>query len=49
MSSPSTARDAAETPERPAFYERISRQHLTPQWRSLVGMVTPQPVSRCLS
>ena len=37
----------AETPERLAFYERISRQHMTPLWRSLASLVTPEPVSGC--
>jgi gentisate 1,2-dioxygenase len=47
MSTQPTAPPAAETPERLAFYERISRQHLTPLWRSLAGLVTPEPVSGC--
>ncbi len=38
---------AAETPERRAFYERISRQNLTPLWLSLANLVTPEPVSAC--
>jgi len=38
---------AAETPERLAFYERISRKHLTPLWVSLANLVTPEPVSAC--
>lgn len=37
----------ADTPERRAFYERISRQHLTPLWTSLAGLVTPEPASAC--
>ena len=41
------AAPAAETPERLAFYERISRQHLTPLWKSLASLVTPEPVSGC--
>jgi gentisate 1,2-dioxygenase len=36
-----------ETPERLAFYERISRRHMTPLWRSLAGLVTPTPASAC--
>jgi len=38
---------AAETPERRAFYERISLKHMTPLWASLGGLVTPEPVSAC--
>ena len=38
---------AAETPERLAFYERISRKHMTPLWVSLANLVTPEPVSAC--
>ena len=47
MSSEPTASPAAETPERLAFYERISRKHLTPLWMSLANLVTPEPVSAC--
>ena len=38
---------AVETPERLAFYDRISRKHLTPLWVSLANLVTPEPVSAC--
>lgn len=38
---------AAETPERRAFYERISRKNLTPLWVSLGTLVTPEPASAC--
>jgi gentisate 1,2-dioxygenase len=37
----------AETPERRAFYERISEQNLTPLWTSLAALVTPEPRSPC--
>ena len=37
-----------DTPERRAFYERISERHLTPLWLSLAELVTPQPVSPCV-
>jgi gentisate 1,2-dioxygenase len=47
MSTQSTATPAAETPERLAFYERISQRHMTPLWRSLASLVTPEPVSGC--
>ena len=47
MSSPSPFPTAAETPERLAFYERISRKHMTPLWVSLAKLVTPEPVSAC--
>jgi gentisate 1,2-dioxygenase len=36
-----------DTPERRAFYDRISRQNLTPLWLSLARLVTPEPVSAC--
>jgi gentisate 1,2-dioxygenase len=36
-----------ETPERQAFYDRISRRNLTPLWLSLAHLVTPEPASRC--
>lgn len=47
MSQEPTASPAAETPERLAFYERISRRHMTPLWGSLASLVTPEPVSGC--
>lgn len=47
MSSQPAAALAAETPERLAFYERISQHHLTPLWRSLARLVTPEPASGC--
>jgi gentisate 1,2-dioxygenase len=46
MSAEPTAAPA-DTPERRAFYERISRQHLTPLWLALANLVTPEPVSGC--
>jgi gentisate 1,2-dioxygenase len=46
MSTPPAA-PPAETPDRLAFYERISRKHLTPLWTSLAKLVTPEPVSAC--
>ncbi len=45
-STPITA-PAVDSPERRAFYERISRQNLTPLWLSLASLVTPEPVSGC--
>jgi gentisate 1,2-dioxygenase len=36
-----------DTPERRAFYERISRQNLAPLWLSLAHLVTPEPASAC--
>ena len=47
MSSEPIAPPVVETPERRAFYERISRQNLTPLWLSLANLVTPEPVSGC--
>jgi gentisate 1,2-dioxygenase len=46
MSTPPAA-TVHETPERLAFYERISQKHLTPLWTSLAKLVTPEPVSGC--
>ena len=46
MSTPPAA-PPAETPDRLAFYERISQKHLTPLWTSLAKLVTPEPVSAC--
>ena len=47
MRSDPTSASIAETPERLAFYERISRKHMTPLWVSLANLVTPQPTSAC--
>ena len=47
MSSEPNASPAVETPERRAFYDRISRKNLTPLWVSLANLVTPEPVSPC--
>ena len=47
MSSTPSSAPAAETPERRAFYDRISRDNLTPLWLSLSSLVTPEPVSAC--
>lgn len=32
---------------RESFYARISQQNLTPLWKSLANLVTPEPVSLC--
>jgi gentisate 1,2-dioxygenase len=37
----------ADTPERRAFYEKIDKMNLTPLWKSLANLVTPEPVSPC--
>jgi hypothetical protein len=34
----------SETPDRRAFYERISRENLTRLWLSLASLVTPSTV-----
>src|SRR5499426_1547198 len=47
MSAAPVTSSAAETPERLAFYDRISRKHLTPLWTSLANLVTPEPTSAC--
>lgn len=39
--------EATETPERRAFYDRISQKHLAPLWVSLARLVTPHPMSAC--
>ena len=36
-----------ETPERLAFYDKIDKQHMTPLWRVLGDLVTPEPRSKC--
>jgi gentisate 1,2-dioxygenase len=41
------AQPAADTRERQAFYEKISRQNLTRLWLSLADLVTFQPHSPC--
>ena len=46
MSTP-PAPSPTETPERLAFYDRISQKHLTPLWTSLAKLVTSEPVSSC--
>ncbi len=38
---------SASTPEREAFYDRISGSNLAPLWERLHGLVTPQPVTPC--
>jgi gentisate 1,2-dioxygenase len=40
-----TEQTAARTPEREAFYERISGGNLAPLWERLHALVTPQPVT----
>jgi gentisate 1,2-dioxygenase len=47
MSTHSIFPAASETPERQAFYDRISRQHMTPLWLSLARLVTSQPEGAC--
>jgi gentisate 1,2-dioxygenase len=32
---------------RESFYARISQQNLTPLWKSLANLVTPEPTSLC--
>ena len=50
MSTQPTAAARRRDARAPAFYERISRQHLTPLWLSLANLVTPRagraPASR---
>lgn len=41
------AATSTDTPERLAFYDRISEKNLTPLWTSLANLVTPEPVSPC--
>jgi gentisate 1,2-dioxygenase len=40
--------DTLDTPERTAFYNRIDKQNLTPLWKSLANLVTPEPRSGCV-
>ena len=47
MQGTSVTPPAADTPERRAFYEKISQQNLTPLWLSLADLVTPEPRSLC--
>src|SRR5713101_4357361 len=39
--------DIKDTPERTAFYEKISKQNMTPLWTALNGLITPEPKSKC--
>jgi gentisate 1,2-dioxygenase len=36
----------AHTPERDAYYERLSTGNMAPLWESLAGLVTPEPVTQ---
>jgi gentisate 1,2-dioxygenase len=47
VSSTPIASPVADSPERRAFYDRISRRNLTPLWLSLANLVTPEPASAC--
>ena len=38
----------ADTPERRAFYERISLQNMAPLWTSMASLITPEPRSPCV-
>lgn len=40
--------NAADTPERVVFYEKIDKQNMTPLWRVLGDLVTPEPRSKCV-
>ncbi|MEZ5450490.1 MAG: gentisate 1,2-dioxygenase [Thiolinea sp.] len=37
------------TPERAAYYEKLSPQHLSPLWAVLNSIITPQPKSSCIA
>lgn len=39
---------AADTPERRAFYAKIDKQHLTPLWTVMGALITPEPKSPCV-
>jgi len=39
---------AMDTPERRAFYDRISTQNLAPLWTSMANLITPEPRSPCV-
>jgi gentisate 1,2-dioxygenase len=47
MHSQAIIQPTADTPERQAFYDKISKQNLAPLWLSLSELVTPEPRSPC--
>src|SRR5262245_53808632 len=47
MHSQTIIQPTADTPERRAFYDKISEQNLAPLWLSLADLVTPEPRSPC--
>ena len=47
ITAPSSNAHPTDTPERQAFYDRISAKNLTPLWTSLANLVTPEPRSPC--
>ena len=40
--------NAPDTPERVVFYDKIDKQNMTPLWRVLGDLVTPEPRSKCV-
>ncbi len=47
MPTDAIMQQAADTPERRAFYARIDKQDLAPLWTSLADLVTPEPRGAC--
>ncbi len=47
MQADSIRAPVVDTPERRAFYEKISRENMAPLWTSLAELVTPEPRSPC--
>jgi gentisate 1,2-dioxygenase len=39
---------AQDTPERLAFYAKIDKKHITPLWKNLAALITPEPKSACV-
>jgi gentisate 1,2-dioxygenase len=48
MTPPSESVAGAVTPERAAYYQRISKQNLAPLWEVLKGLVPPKPQTPCV-
>jgi gentisate 1,2-dioxygenase len=48
MSRNAIGSSISETPEREAFYERISQKNLAPLWTSLSTLITSEPRSQCV-
>jgi gentisate 1,2-dioxygenase len=40
--------EAADTPERRAFYDKIDKKHMTALWTVMGALITPEPHSACV-